>query len=650
MISIAMCKHFISLTILLLLCGSVFPQSKIPHLEKIISVRINNLKTDAALNVIAEQGGFLFSYNPSLIDLNRTVNYTFSSRTVREIIQILFNGKLEGKARGNHVILIKTKLPPAASRKDDIFKVSGYIKTAAGERVPWVSLYNKYSMSSAVSDEFGFYTIELPKELTNLSINISKKEFNDTTIQLPDNNSRFLNIELNPVLKDTAPDVDIDRLYRDAEETSGAFYMTHEGTANKENIKDTLYRHTQISFIPFAGTNGRLSGNVINDYSINVIGGYSLGTQKMELAGFFNVNRGDAGKFQAAGFVNAAGGNVNGLQGAGFVNAVAKNVKGCQLAGFVNGVGGDVSSFQAAGFVNAVAGNVSGVQMAGFVNTVRKNVDGLQMAGFVNFVWGNSKGAQAAGFVNATRGKNQGAQVAGFVNAVLDTAGGAQVAGFINYAHRQFTGTQVAGFVNASMQDMKGSQTGFLNYAKRLNGAQVGVLNFSESCTGVPVGFLSYVHSGYHKIEVSADEIFYINAAFRTGVAAFHNIITAGIRPSIYNNPLWTFGYGIGSTAVLSKRFNIDFDIISNQVVIGGRMDRINLINKGYAGLEFKLADKFSIAAGPTINAQITDNGYLYYPQIFRDIQPDIFYSTSLDGERLFLKMWIGGKIALRLL
>src|SRR5690606_38989007 len=50
-----------------------------------------------------------------------------------------------------------------------------------------------------------------------------------------------------------------------------------ESSINMRNIRDTLYRDFQVSFVPFVGTNEMLSGNVINDYSLNVLGGYSLG-------------------------------------------------------------------------------------------------------------------------------------------------------------------------------------------------------------------------------------------------------------------------------------------------------------------------------------------------------------------------------------
>jgi hypothetical protein len=621
--------------VLIILSLNAAAQKKMPLLEKTISIKLNNIKMDAALNQVAATAGFTFSYNPSLIDLSHTVNLTFSNKTIREILQVMFNGKIEGKIKGNYIILVKAKIPEPQSRKEEYFKVSGYVEKTSGEKIPWVSIYNKKSMSSAVSDEYGFYSIELPIELNDLSLNISKKDFRDTIIQLNDNNTKFQNIILEPVKADTAqPPVNVDSLYNRAEETSHSFFMSPSDIANTENIKDTIYRPYQVSFIPFAGTNGRLSGNVINDYSFNIFGGYSMGTRKLEMAGFFNVDRDDVKSIQLAGFVNLVGGNVSGCQMAGSVNTVRKNAEGLQAAGFVNLVGGDFN----------------GCQLAGFVNTTRGNVDGVQGAGYVNVAWGNTHGAQLAGFVNTTRGKSNTFQMAGFVNTVIDTGAGAQVAGFVNYANKEFTGTQVSGFANIVMQDMKGSQIGFFNYTKNLKGTQVGFFNYSKSCTGIPVGFISYVKDGYHKIDFYGDEIFYTNVSFRTGVKELHNIFTAGIRPDINNTPLWTFGYGFGSTVKLGEKVDLDFDLTSNQVEKGGHFEKINLVNKLYIGFDIHLAKKFSLIAGPTVNAQITDADYPDYPKVFNDIQPHLFYNSNLDEERMNVRMWLGGKVGFRFL
>ena len=53
-------------------------------------------------------------------------------------------------------------------------------------------------------------------------------------------------------------------------------------------------------------------------------------------------------------------------------------------------------------------------------------------------------------------------------------------------------------------------------------------------------------------IEVSADEIFYTNLAFRTGSRKFYNILAAGMKPEKAfgtNETVWSFGYGLGTVA-----------------------------------------------------------------------------------------------------
>lgn len=598
-------RQTLFLFIVLLLPLFTIAQKKTPLIERTISVRINNLKMDAALGLIAQQGGFTFSYNPSLIDINRSVNLTITKKTIREVLNIMFNEKITAKEKGNYLILIKEKEQTKKTKtKNETFVVSGYVFNEAGEKLPWASVYNKVSLASAVSDNYGFYILELPNTLKDLSLNVSKKEYLDTVVQLKENNSQFLNITLGSLKKEKTYELNIDSLSTLATETAKSFFMSEASFANATNIKDTLYKKTQVSFIPFLGSNGKLSGNVINDYSFNLLGGYALGTRKLELAGIFNTDRG--------------------------------NVQYCQLAGFANAVGG----------------NIKGCQLSGFVNTVRKKVQGVQGAGFANFAWGGVEGVQLAGFVNATNTKSSCVQAAGFVNGTLDTAKGVQAAGLLNVAVGDYTGVQIAGFVNVALNKIEGMQIGCFNFANQLKGTQLGLFNSSKTCNGVPIGLLSYVNNGYHKIEVSADEIFYTNIAFRSGLNSFHNIITAGINPGNLNTPLWTFGYGVGSTIMVGKKqhVGIDIDLTSNQIVKQTNFEKINLNNKGYVGLDIKLYKKMSLAFGVTVNGQLTDSDYQLYPDIFRGIAPNIFYNTTYESSNLYLRMWLGGKVALRFL
>ena len=130
-------------------------------------------------------------------------------------------------------------------------------------------------------------------------------------------------------------------------------------TFNIANIRDTIYRTSQISVLPFIGTNHTLSGNVINDYSFNIFGGYSRGVRKFELGGLFNI--------------------------------VLEDVKGTQIAGMFNAVGG----------------TTTGVQLAGLANLNLDSVQGAQIAGFVNFNWNSSQKFSAAGLMNFTRNESR---------------------------------------------------------------------------------------------------------------------------------------------------------------------------------------------------------------------------------------------------
>jgi hypothetical protein len=585
----------------ILISAKSFSQSKTPLLERNISITINNTKMDDALNKIAQQGGFVFSYNPAVIDVNKSVSISVKNKSVREVLNQLFNGKMDYKTKGNYIILQKAKEQSVKPNvKEETFTISGYVTDENGEKLQWASVYNKKSLAAAITNEYGFYKINQNKTQTPVELTVSKQYYQDTVLKISNLNNQFLNVALTKFKTDTVKLVTNDSLFTSAELGAASIFVSAQNEANTANIRDTIYVKAQVGVFPFVGTNGKLSGNVINDYSFNLFGGYSMGNRKLEISTLFNIER------------------------------------------------SDVSGAQFAGLFNAVGGNVNGAQFSGFANTIKGSVTGFQGTGFVNAAWGNLDGVQAAGYVNVLRGKMHGAQLAGFVNTCIDTVRGFQGAGFVNYSNVYTKGVQLAGFVNVTINLVEGAQIGCVNYAKEVQGTQVGFFNYCKEIKGTPVGFLSYVKTGYHKFEISANEIFYTNLAFRSGVNHFHNIITAGIRPYDFADPLWTFGYGVGTKFKLGKKVGLDIDIISNQVVQNANFDAINLINKGYVGLDVTMTKKFSLAFGVTVNGQLTEASYVSYPDIFTNYKPNIFYDHTYADSDLNLKMWMGASMALR--
>ncbi len=419
--------------------------------------------------------------------------------------------------------------------------------------------------------------------------------------------NQYLNISIAPLGMDSllvkaettiAPDTS--KIKPTNEELS----LPYTDEPNVQNISDTLYRDIQISMLPFIGTNGRLSGNVINNYSINIFGGYALGVRQIELGFFVNIDRDDVSWLQVAGIGNLVGRNVYGLQGSGFFN--------------VNG--GETKAVQFTGFGNVNFQDFQGVQLAGFSNVNLASADGVLVAGFANFANGPSKGVQ----------------IAGIANVQTDHYSGSQFAGMSNIATKHLGGSQISAL---------------FNYGKKIRGTQIGLLNYADSLGGVPIGLISFVNHGYHKLEVSADEIFYSNLAFRTGVQKFYNIILAGIKPENTMNAdnVWTFGYGLGMAPRITRWLNLNIDLTAQHVNKGSFTDELSLLNKAHVGFDFRLARKFSVYGGVTLNGYLTNPIYTDYPILFTNYHPTIIYDHAYDNGNN-LKMWWGLKMGLRFL
>lgn len=265
---------------------------------------------------------------------------------------------------------------------------------------------------------------------------------------------------------------------------------------------DTTFAPFQISFVPYIGTNGVNSGNVVNGVSLNVLGGYSAGTESFEAAGMFNINRGD----------------------------------------------------------------MNGVQLAGLFNQVRGRVDGVQMAGLFNSNLDSVNGVQLAGLTNFTTGKVDGVQISGLANFTPKSVKGVQLAGLMNFSAQDLEGSQISGGLNFTAKEVKGSQVGLFNFGGKVKGFQLGLFNYADSMSGVPVGLISFVRSGYHTLEVSSNEVLPFNLAFRSGKREFYTMLFVGMRPEINRDVVWAFGYGVGSSPRITDRFFLNIEASSEQL------------------------------------------------------------------------------------
>ena len=290
-------------------------ETKRPLPERIITLTVKNEALKQVMDKVAQQGQFTFSYPSSLIEAEKKISFSVSKKTVREILPLLFGDKIQWKVRGNYLILSPAPVIPPTAKPTTVL-LSGYVIDGnTGEKIPSVSIYEGEKMISTVTNKYGFFTIKLDEPGVRLRLKVSKESYQDTLITINGKENQSIEIMIHPVPEEIKRDTILSGDFPAME-----FLIPSESFINTRNIADTLYRKWQVSFIPVLGTNYRLSGNVINDYSFNILGGYSRGTRKAELAGLFNINRDDVQYVQIAGLVNADGGQFNGVQTAGLLN------------------------------------------------------------------------------------------------------------------------------------------------------------------------------------------------------------------------------------------------------------------------------------------------------------------------------------------
>lgn len=251
----------------------------------------------------------------------------------------------------------------------------------------------------------------------------------------------------------------------------------------------------------------------------------------------------------------------------------------------------DQFRFPLIGFVNVATGNYQGFQM-GFVNTTLKDFKGAQM-GFVNTNLQNVDGMQM-GFVNMARNKLSGFQM-GFVNTALKETNGFQM-----------------GFVNTTLKEMDGFQMGFVNLARKgIKGNQIGFVNYADTITGIPIGFVSIVKKGgYRALEVSINEFYPVNLAFKIGIPKFYSFIQSGYNSDFKNK--FALGGGFGSLFPMKNNFYFNPEISISQPLGRGNSQQFLALAGNF---RYRLGANFQIALGPSVVWEHSDKkGGLYEP------------------------------------
>lgn len=541
-------------------------------LSKNLSLNVSRQRLDDVLEIISNKGNFYFSYNSSIIKKDSLVSIAASNKTVKEILDQIFPIGYEYKESGNYLIIRRapikvTIVTSKAVTEDKFYVVSGYVlDNETGYMLPNASIYEKNLLASALTNQDGYFKVRLKSKARTAALTVSKEFYEDTTVTIEPKYDQQISIAIMPISSDDRitivrpedyflPDSLKITVENNETATTYTYVRVDSGTVEKTGMGKFLLsskqrmqtlnlkkffteRPFQLSLTPGLSTHGSMSSQVINNFSLNVFGGYSGGVNGVELGGLFNIDKKDVKFFQAGGIFNIVGGTMTGVQLGGINNTVLDSVRGFQAAGINNHVGGKFSGFQVGGIYNHVSDSMKGVQVGGVGNFAKNKVTGVQIGGVANF------------------------------------------------ANRGIRGTQIAGVVN---------------YAKKLNGVQIGLINIADSSDGYSIGLLNFVVNGYHKLSISTDEFINLNASLKTGTKKLYSILHAGMNWGNSDEKVYAFGYGLGTEINLNRTFSINPEIASHYLYLGS-WDYLNLLNKFRLNVDIRLGKYVSIFGGPVFN------------------------------------------------
>lgn len=443
-------------------------------LSKTVSVTMNRQPISSVLEAIERQGNFHFSYVNEMIHADSLVSVKANNRTVRQVLDQLFQGSLQYRESGSQLLLQPSR--------EKWFYVSGHITDAAtGRPLINVTVYESVQLVSSMTNDQGYYRLRLRERERPMPVmlTVSKELYKDTMMVVASGYDQEINTGIKPAPPITLNIVDVNQYSRVSDTWFGKVFLTSRQRMQSLNLSRFFAKQPyQYSILPGLGTHGKLGSQVVNKISVNMLGGYTAGLNGVEVSGIFNIDQKDVRYFQAAGVFNVVGGKMQGAQFAGLHNHVIDSVTGFQASGISNVANGPVNGVGAAGIVNTYTNDVHGVAMAGIANVITGTAHGLQAAGIANLA-DTTRGVQMAGVVNVTR-HLKGVQI-GVVN-YADTSDGYSI-GVVSIVRRGYHQLMV---YNSELLPFN---LAFKSGNKRLYSLIVGGVSVGENTKAISFGY-----------------------------------------------------------------------------------------------------------------------------------------------------------------
>ncbi len=165
-----------------------------------ITIIEDKISIKKLLNEISSQSGLNFSYNPNIMDFNREISFHIRNANIEDVMEKLTSKiPLDYIFIENQIVLNKKQetgnLESGTSEK---YTLSGFISDrTSGESLIGAVIYADDISIGTISNEFGYYSLQLPKGIHKLSF--SYLGFISETKEMELNNNTKHNIGLSSI-------------------------------------------------------------------------------------------------------------------------------------------------------------------------------------------------------------------------------------------------------------------------------------------------------------------------------------------------------------------------------------------------------------------------------------------------------------------
>lgn len=597
--------------LLLFSWNALFAQNEISG--KRVTLQAKQERLSSVLQEITRQTGLRFSYNPQIVDDEKTITANLVSKPLEEVLQTILPDSIAAKQVGNHLILSLNE-----KREEKIIAEKPAIETKKTQEIEAVTTAPIEKTETFSEDK----TLE-----NNPEPYFSEKKFYSSNGTFKMDCLDSINLKLEEEMKKHFAALLIGAAMTTTQIAAQEAPSTDAKTANNvETASGAPIKNkkpAQFSFVYPLGTDWIYSADNQYGFSVNLIGGFTGSVHGGELATVFNINKYNVKGFQLAGAFNMAGVSSYHEPSSAVQIATAfnfmKNGRAAQIAAGVNIA--DTGYFQAAAGVNVA--RLSRAQIAAGANATD------------NGAFQASVGVNAAG--------TSAAQLAAGVN--VTKKGKFQMAAGVNVA--ETSKCQIAAGVNVTKK----------------GGFQLGVVNVRDTADGVSLGIINIIaKGGVMEAGVEGGEFIHAAATFRSGTQRLYSIVLVGGN---FDDEFLATGFGLGTAFRFTNWLGLNLELMyyglynpstGEKITTQDAFPEEEWRHKGLAQfrpvLNFRIAKHCKLFAGPAFNLLMEDCLNQEILNI-RDISvgqpstrmlntPKPLFDEYLSGPGLRLRGWIG--------